>query len=165
MPNNKVSRSYSYQMIIIRRTNCNWCTQNNPQEIAKGTGRLRNQKTSTYYSDNSIIKIGQNTEKSPGDLMRVAVTQTPVKSSKLTRCERLSKEYNDNNSRVLETCYLSNSNKKKSSANGSVGWLIGCFVLRHINPFRVIWGHFEVILIKSVLVWFCFMAYQPLQFI
>ena len=28
-----------------------------------------------------IIKIGQNTEKSPGNLRRLAVTQTPVKDS------------------------------------------------------------------------------------
>ena len=27
-----------------------------------------------------IIKIGQNTEKSPGDLRKLAVTETPVKS-------------------------------------------------------------------------------------
>ena len=32
----------------------------------------------------SIIKISQNTEKSPGDLMRLAVTQTPVKNYQLT---------------------------------------------------------------------------------
>ena len=29
----------------------------------------------------SIIEIGQNTEKSPGDLKRLAVTQTPVKKT------------------------------------------------------------------------------------
>ena len=31
----------------------------------------------------SIIEIGQNTEKSPGDLRRLAVTQTPVKDHQL----------------------------------------------------------------------------------
>ena len=35
---------------------------------------------SNYY----IIKNGQNTEKSPGDLRRLAVTQTPVKDHQLT---------------------------------------------------------------------------------
>ena len=35
-------------------------------------------------SDYSIIKIGQNIEKSPGDLWRLAVTQTPVKDPQLT---------------------------------------------------------------------------------
>ena len=32
----------------------------------------------------AFIKIGQNTEKSPGDLRRLAVTQTPVKDHQLT---------------------------------------------------------------------------------
>ena len=32
----------------------------------------------------SIIENGQNTEKSPGDLSRLAVTQTPVKDHQLT---------------------------------------------------------------------------------
>ena len=32
----------------------------------------------------SIIKNGQNTEKSPGDLMRLGVTQTSVKDHQLT---------------------------------------------------------------------------------
>ena len=33
---------------------------------------------------NYIIEIGQNTEKSPGDLRRLAVTKTPVKDHQLT---------------------------------------------------------------------------------
>ncbi len=32
----------------------------------------------------SIIEIGQNTEKSPGDFRRLAVTQTPVNDHQLT---------------------------------------------------------------------------------
>ena len=32
----------------------------------------------------SIIKISQNTENIPGDLMRLAVTQTPVENYQLT---------------------------------------------------------------------------------
>ena len=31
------------------------------------------------HSNYSIIEIGLNTEKSPGDLRKLAVTQTPVK--------------------------------------------------------------------------------------
>ncbi len=31
------------------------------------------------YSISDIVKIGQNTEKSPEDLRRLAVTQTPMK--------------------------------------------------------------------------------------
>ena len=44
--------------------------------ISKETGRLENKRASGDYSDFSIIKIGQNTEKSPGELRRLAVTQT-----------------------------------------------------------------------------------------
>ena len=60
-------------------TSCSWCTLNDPQRITKGTGRLRNQMTSRDHSVYNITKIGQNTEKSPGDLRRLAVAQTPVK--------------------------------------------------------------------------------------
>ena len=59
-------------------TNCGWCTWNNPQRIGKGTGRLGNKRTSGDHPNYIIHKIGQNTEKSAGDLRRLAVTQTPV---------------------------------------------------------------------------------------
>ena len=36
------------------------------------------------HPNDSIIEDGQNTEKGPGDLRRLAVTQTPVKSHQLT---------------------------------------------------------------------------------
>ena len=36
------------------------------------------------YPNDSIAKNGQNTETSPGDLRRLAVTQTPVKNHQLT---------------------------------------------------------------------------------
>ena len=61
-------------------TDCSWCTWNDPEMIGKGTGRLRNQRTSRDHPDYSITKIGQ----SPGDLRRLAVTQTPVKNHLLT---------------------------------------------------------------------------------
>ena len=50
-------------------TNCAWCTWNNPHR----NRRLRNQRESRDHPGFSIIKIGQNTEKSPGDLRRFAV--------------------------------------------------------------------------------------------
>ena len=61
-------------------TSCNWSTRKNPQRLGKGTGRLRNQKTSGDHPEYTIIKIDQNTEKSPGDLRRLTVTQTCVKN-------------------------------------------------------------------------------------
>ena len=36
------------------------------------------------HPNHGIIEIGQNTEKSPGDLRRLAVTQTPGKDHQLT---------------------------------------------------------------------------------
>ena len=56
--------------------NCYWCFWNNPQRIDIGTGRVGNQRVSGNHQDYSIINIGQNTEKSPGDLRRFTVTQT-----------------------------------------------------------------------------------------
>ena len=53
-------------------TICNLCTLNNPQ-------RVGNKRTSGDNPDYSIIKIDPNTESSPGDLRKLAVTQTPIK--------------------------------------------------------------------------------------
>ena len=50
-------------------TNCNWFALNNSQRIHKGTERLGNKRTSGDQPDFNINKIGQNTEKSPGDLL------------------------------------------------------------------------------------------------
>ena len=59
-------------------TNCNWCVWYSNQWITKGTGG------GGEYPNDSIIENVQNTEKSPGDLKRLAVTQTPVKDHQLT---------------------------------------------------------------------------------
>ena len=58
-------------------TNYNWCILNNLQRIYKETRRLRNQRKSRDYQNYSDIKIGQNTEMSPGDFRGLAITQTP----------------------------------------------------------------------------------------
>ena len=47
--------------------------------IGSGTGRLGNKRTSGDHPNYSIVEIGQNTEKRPGDLRKLAVTQPPVK--------------------------------------------------------------------------------------
>ena len=36
------------------------------------------------HPNDSIVEIGQNTKKSPGDLRRLAVTQTSVKNHRLS---------------------------------------------------------------------------------
>ena len=45
---------------------------------------LGNKRTSEDHPNYSIVEIGQNTTKSPGDLRRFAVTQTPVENHQLT---------------------------------------------------------------------------------
>ena len=47
-------------------------------------GRFGSWRTSGVYLNDSITEDGQNTEKSPGDLRRLDVTQTPVKNHQLT---------------------------------------------------------------------------------
>ena len=42
--------------------------------VFKGTGGLENKKTNGDSPNFSIVKISQNTKKSPGDLKRFAVT-------------------------------------------------------------------------------------------
>ena len=57
-------------------TNRDWCFRYRHQSIIKGIGGLGCRKTSGHHPNNCII---ENTEKSPGDLRRLAVSQTPVK--------------------------------------------------------------------------------------
>ena len=51
--------------------------------ITKGTRGLGSWRTSGDHPNDSIVGNGQNTKKSPGDLRRLAVTQTPVKNHRL----------------------------------------------------------------------------------
>ena len=63
--------------------NCNWYSWNSSQRFGKGTGRIENWRMTWDHPNYSIIEIDQNTEKSPGDLRRLDVTQTPVKDHQL----------------------------------------------------------------------------------
>ena len=60
-------------------TNCNWCFWHSTLRIIKWPGGLGSWRTSRDHPNDSIIEDSQNTDKSPGDLRRLAVTQTPVK--------------------------------------------------------------------------------------
>ena len=55
--------------------NCDWCSH---QRIIKGTGGLRNKRTSGEHPNYYIIENDRNTEEGPGDLRRLAVTQISV---------------------------------------------------------------------------------------
>ena len=57
----------------VNCTNCDWCFWHCNESIIKGPGIFGGWRRSVDYP------IGQNTKKSPGDLRRLAVTQTPVK--------------------------------------------------------------------------------------
>ena len=65
-------------------TNCDWCFWYSNKRIFKGTGGLRSWQLRGDHPNDSIIENIQHTEKSPGDLRRLPVTQTPVKGHQLT---------------------------------------------------------------------------------
>ena len=52
--------------------------------VTKGTGGRGSWRMGGDHPNDSIIENGQNTDKSPGDLRRLAVTQTPLKNHRLT---------------------------------------------------------------------------------
>ena len=63
---------------------CNWCAQYSHQKIGTKTGVRGNKRVSGDHPNYSIVKIGQNTTKSPRDLKRLAVTQIIEKNHQLT---------------------------------------------------------------------------------
>ena len=65
-------------------TNCDWRTWYSHQRIDTETARLENKRTSEDYINYSIVEIGQNTEKSPGHMRRLAITQILVENHQLT---------------------------------------------------------------------------------
>ncbi len=53
------------------------------QRIGTETGELGNKSINKEHRHCSIVEIGQNTSKNPTDLMRLGVTQTPVRNLQL----------------------------------------------------------------------------------
>ena len=74
-------------------SNCKWHARNNPQRVR----RLGNKRTRGDHLDYRINKIGQNTEKSPGELRRLAVAQNPQENHQLTFVRKNHLKNNDNN--------------------------------------------------------------------
>ena len=62
------------------------------QSIIKGTGGLGNKRTGWDQPNYYMVENGQNIEKCPGDLRRLAVPQTPVKEHPLTLMWKTLKE-------------------------------------------------------------------------
>ena len=52
--------------------------------ISTGTGGLGKKRTKGDHPNYNSVEIDQNTKKSPGDLGRFAVTQTPVRNHRLS---------------------------------------------------------------------------------
>ena len=63
-----------------------------PKDMEKKNGEIGNQRKNRHNLDDGIIMIGYNTEKSPGDLTRLPVIQSPVKDHKLTLVWKTLKE-------------------------------------------------------------------------
>ena len=73
-------------------TKRDWCFWYSHQKIIKGTGGLGGWRTSGDHPNYGIIENGQNTEKSPGDLRRLVVTQILVKDHQITLMQKTLKE-------------------------------------------------------------------------
>ena len=65
-------------------TNYHWRSLYRHRRIDTGTGGLENKRTNGDHPNYNIIKLATNTDKSPGDLRRLAVIQTPVRNHQLT---------------------------------------------------------------------------------
>ena len=58
----QTKRLWNMRLTVISYNRCTW---NGPQMLGKGTGRIGNRRTNRDRPNNSIIEIGQNTERSP----------------------------------------------------------------------------------------------------
>ena len=72
-------------------TNRDWFFWYSHQRIIKGTAELGGRRTSGDHPNYNIIENNQNTEKSPGDLMRLAFTPTLEKNHQLKLMGKLSR--------------------------------------------------------------------------
>ena len=77
--------------------NCYWFFQYSHQWIGTGTEGLWNKRKAKDHPNNSFVEIGQNTEESPVDLKRLAVTQTPVRNHQLVWEENNNKHKHQQN--------------------------------------------------------------------
>ena len=48
------------------------------KELVQGTGGLGNKRTSGDHAKCSMVEMGHNNNKSPGDLRQLAINETPV---------------------------------------------------------------------------------------
>ena len=84
-------------------TNCNWSAWNGSQRLGKGAGIVGNWRTSRDHTNYSIVKVVQNTEKSPWDQKRLTVTQTLLKDHQHNASV---KKLVRNNNNTVRTSYV-----------------------------------------------------------
>ena len=77
--------------------------------LVLGLEEMENKRTSGDQPNYSIVEIGKNTKKSPGDLKRLAITQTLVENHQLTHVLKPSKELDD---KIVVPLRNSNRNTK-----------------------------------------------------
>ena len=76
----------------MNNNNNNSRNLNGSQKLNKEIGRAEYRRTSLDHPNYSITKIGLNTEKSPGDLRRLAITRTPEEDHQLMLVWKTCKE-------------------------------------------------------------------------
>ena len=73
--------------LLLRSVNLSTSFRELPFSVDKRTKKLGNKRTSKDSSNDNIIKIGQNTKKSSGELRIFAVTLIPVRTHQVTLLE------------------------------------------------------------------------------
>ena len=69
--------------------NRDWCFRYSNKMIIERIGGLGSYRTSGEHPNYSIVKNGQNSEKSPGDLRRLVVTQTQMGKHKWVNINKM----------------------------------------------------------------------------
>ena len=78
----ELKKLWNMKVTIVPIVSGAFCTIT--KRIIKRPGRFGSWRTVRDYPNDSIAENGQNPETSPGDLRRLAVTQSPVKNHQLT---------------------------------------------------------------------------------
>ena len=101
---------------------CNWRTRNGPLRLGKETESVENWRTNRDHPNYSIVKIGQNTEKSPGDLKRVTDAHTRVKDYQQTLVLKTHKEYKNNKMSTAKilSVYIRHNREKNGRYSTSI---------------------------------------------
>ena len=125
----------------------------NHWKINTGTGGFENKRTSGDHPNKGIVQIGHNTEKSPGNLRRFAVTQTPLRNHQLTLMwKKISKEKNNNHIKkkklgIWHSGWPINPNKK-SRIYGRENWRTRSLLQRMTNKQK--WPKFILALCRRL---------------